>query len=158
MASKKMDRKSLRDNLLVLLKIHVLWFYLSAFPPFILIFAYGSCVTFQGFPPVIDFIGMQILLILIVPGLVNPKLLKKASYLNYYQWVALINAIVQLSSFFVHAYGLTNDGAILRNHTDCFQVDIGGIWYTIVSNLGGFIEVFIQYILIRKLLKIIKAN
>lgn len=153
-----MNPKNLRYNLLVLLRIHALWFYLSAFPPFILIFSHGSCVTFQGFYPWFDFIGMQIFLAMIVPGLVSPRLLKKESYLNYYKWVALLLAAVQAGTFLVHAYGLLNDGAILRNHTSCFEVDFGGIWYTIVSNGGGFVLIWLQYKGVKKLLQTLRSK
>lgn len=151
--SQKTIRRNLRYNLLVLLRIHALWFYLSAFPAFILVFSHGSCVTFQGFYPVIDFVGMQLFFAMIVPGLVSPRLLKRAGYLEYYKWAAIINALAQLFSFVVHAYGLINEGAILRHHTTCFQVDFGGIWYTVVSNGGGFILISLQYHLVRKLLR-----
>jgi hypothetical protein len=158
MKQDKLVAKKLRQNLLMMLKIHSMWFYLSAFPSFVLIISYGSCVTFQGMNPIADFTYSQVLFILIIPGLVKPKLLKRRGYIKYYAWIAAINALIQLGAFTVHAIGLLNNGAILNHFTNCFRVDYGGVYYTIVANLGGFIGLTIQFIMVKKLLKLYPAK
>ena len=52
-------------------------------------------------------------------------------------------AFIQLIAFIVHLNGLINNGKGFI--TDCFIVDFGDVYYTIFANLGGFIQLFLQF-------------
>lgn len=88
---------------------------------------------------------------MIIPPLIEPGLLQREGYLKYHLIVAITNALVQLVGIFVHTYGLATGGRTL--FTDCFQVDVGGVWYTVVANGGGFIELSMQCYITWKLIK-----
>ena len=138
--------ESARYHVSVLLRVQAAWFYLAAFPSFILVFSHGSCVSFQGISPAVDFVGIQLLFLAVFPALAAPRLLESPWFVRYWlRFAVLANLVVQLVALCVHTIGLTFDGYLLVS--DCFQVDIGGVWYTLVANLGG--SILFVFLLIR---------
>lgn len=133
----------------VLLRVFAAWFYLAAFPSFILVFSHGSCVSFQGISPAVDFIGIQLLFLAVFPALAAPRLLESPPFVRYLRFPVIANLLVQLAALCVHTIGLTFDSSILVS--DCFQVDTGGVWYTLVANLGGSILFAYLFFRINKL-------
>jgi len=146
-----------RYHVSVLLRVQAAWFYVAAFPSFILVFDQGSCVSFQGISPAVDFVGIQLLFLSVLPALASPRLLESRSFVRYWlRFAVLANLGVQLVALCVHTIGLTFDGYGLV--TDCFRVDLGGVWYTLVVNLGGSILFLFMLIRINSLVAVQKLR
>jgi hypothetical protein len=139
----------LRYYFAALMRVQAMWFFLAAFPSFVLVFSIGSCVSFQGIHPWIDFAGIQLMFIAASVGWIAPRLLERSWFLRYHQAVSVLNAIILLVAFVVHTRGLAFDGAGLT--TECFDVDFGGVWYTVIANLGGALLFFGEFLVVTAL-------
>jgi len=139
----------------ILLRIHAMWFYLAAFPSFVLAFSDNSCVAFQGTWHWLDFIGTQLLFALLIPALVHPDLLKLRNYVIYHFIAAGVNAMFQFSAFVIHTSILSTDTQLFGNYTQCLGRTVGGVWYTGVANLGGAVELTLQCIFAFQLIQLL---